>query len=73
MNAPKCLLPLTFSVLGVLFGPSQGLAAQILGSADPYAVLGATLSRKQCCATSEARRPSRRWSGVNLVHTGAAR
>jgi Ice-binding-like/PEP-CTERM motif len=43
MNAPRCLLPLTFSVLGALFGPSQGFATQILGSADPYAVLGATL------------------------------
>ena len=43
MNAPKCLLPWTLSVLGVVFGSSQGLGAQLLGSADPYAVLGATL------------------------------
>jgi len=43
MNAPKCLLPLTFSVFGAVCGPSQGLAMPILGSAHPYAVLGATL------------------------------
>jgi hypothetical protein len=43
MNAPKCLLLLTFSVLGTFCGPSQGLATPVLGSADPYAVLGATL------------------------------
>jgi ice-binding like protein/PEP-CTERM motif-containing protein len=43
MNAPKYLLPFTFSVLGTFCGPSQGLAAPILGSADPYAILGATL------------------------------
>lgn len=43
------------------------------GGAVPAARGYPAASRKQCCATSEARRPSRRWSGVNLVHTGAAR
>ncbi len=43
MYAPKRLLALAFSVLGVVFAPSQALAARILDSADPYAVLGETL------------------------------
>jgi type VI secretion system secreted protein VgrG len=43
MNAPKYLLPLIFSLLGVLSGLSEGSAAPVPSSADPYAVLGATL------------------------------
>jgi len=42
MNAPKCLLPLTFSVLGAFCGASQGLAAPILApDLASFAVLGA--------------------------------
>ncbi len=40
MDAPKCLLPLTISVLGAICGPSQGLAAPILGTSEAFAVLG---------------------------------